>query len=341
MPWKDENLELKRALQQSTLALDAVLQAREEGTRNPEGLQEDSVRPRGYEPGGNGRGEGLGASACQRPPPGLCDRPTEPAVVAPGRGEGERQPTRGFLREAAGRLFGQDGTTTQSGPSLTTQPQGLQGDPLQLLVQGMRQLQQVHIAKKEGSEHEAPKSGIDLPNMPDLTGDAAVEFNDWLYVAEQVVGSLTETWFSMNLNEACARYQVATPLERLAVVPARPVELSEVKWSRLERRVATMLLGAMPKVAKEDAVTHRLHDVASMLFRLHVLFQPGGNAERAAILRHLDGAPGGDNVGDTVAQLRRWRRYLVRRWDFRYLIQVCSSRAWTSYPPRCLRRMAT
>ena len=73
-----------------------------------------------------------------------------------------------------------------------------------------------------------------------------------------------------------------------------------------------MLLGAMPKVAKEDAVTHRLHDVASMLFRLRVLFQPGGNAERAAILRHLDGAPGGDNIGDTVAQLGRWRRYLVR-----------------------------
>ena len=70
----------------------------------------------------------------------------------------------------------------------------------------MRQLQQVHIAKKEGSEHEAPKSGIDLPTMPDLTGDAAVEFNDWLYVAEQAVGSLTDnaaTWFSMNLK--CGR----------------------------------------------------------------------------------------------------------------------------------------
>ena len=78
---KDENLELKRALQQSTLALDAVLQVRKEGTRNPEGLQGDPVRSRGYEPGGNGQGAGLGASAHQGPPPGLCDRPTEPAVV--------------------------------------------------------------------------------------------------------------------------------------------------------------------------------------------------------------------------------------------------------------------
>ena len=47
---KDENLELKRALQQSTLALDAVLQAREEGTRNPEGLRGDPDRSR-YEAG--------------------------------------------------------------------------------------------------------------------------------------------------------------------------------------------------------------------------------------------------------------------------------------------------
>ena len=115
---KDENLELKRALQQSTLALDAVLHAREEGTRNPEGLQGDPVRPRGYEPGGNGRGEGLIPSMREGPRPGLCDRPTEPAVVPPGRGEGERQPTRGFLREAAWRLFGQD--ETQPGVGVTT-----------------------------------------------------------------------------------------------------------------------------------------------------------------------------------------------------------------------------
>ena len=63
------------------------------------------------------------------------------------------------------------------------------------------------------------------------------------------MGSLTDnvaSWFSMNLKcvrEAYARYQVATPLARLVVVPARPAELSEAKWSCLERRVATMLLG--------------------------------------------------------------------------------------------------
>ena len=193
-----------------------------------------------------------------------------------------------------------------------------QGDPLQLLVQGMRQLQQVHMAKKDNAEHEAPKNGIELPQMPDLTGDSAVEFNDWLYMAEQVVGSLTDnasTWFSLNLvcaREAYGRYQTSTPMARLSVSPIRPPELRDVKWSRLERRVSTMLLSAMPKVAKEDAVTHRLSDVASMLYRLHVLFQPGGNAERAAILRHLDGQQGTESTAETVAQLRRWRRYHAR-----------------------------
>ena len=51
----------------------------------------------------------------------------------------------------------------------------------------------------------------------------------------------------------------------------------------------TLLLGAMKKPAKEDAITHRVADVPSLLFRLHVLYQPGGVSERAAVLKHLEG----------------------------------------------------
>ena len=182
----------------------------------------------------------------------------------------------------------------------------------------MRQLQQVYMQKKDGAENKAPKNGIELQQMPDLTGDSSVEFSDWLYLAEQVVGSLTDnasTWFNLNLvcaQKAYSKFQTSTPMARPSIAPVRPPELRDGKWSRLERRVSSMLLSSMPKAAKEDAVTHRLNDVASMLYRLHVLYQPGGNAERAAILRHLDGQLGNDNFGETVAQLRRWRRYLAR-----------------------------
>ena len=57
---------------------------------------------------------------------------------------------------------------------------------------------------------------------------------------------------------------------------------------------------------------HCIADVPSLLFRLHTLCQPGGISERAAVLKHLEGKPGGEDVHECVAALRKWRRYLER-----------------------------
>ena len=82
----------------------------------------------------------------------------------------------------------------------------------------------------------------------------------------------------------------------------------------------TLLLGAMKKPVKDDAVTHRILDVPSLLYRLHVLYQPGGVSERAAILKHLEGKSVGDNVHDCIAALRKWRRYIERAESMRVSI---------------------
>ena len=113
-------------------------------------------------------------------------------------------------------------------------------------------------------------------------------------------------------RQAYAEYTLASPLNRLATKPVIPDTLKEEKWARLERKVMTLLLGSMKKSAKEDAVTHRILDVPSLLFRLHVLYQPGGVSERAAVLKHLEGKPIGEDVHECVAALRKWRRYLER-----------------------------
>ena len=182
----------------------------------------------------------------------------------------------------------------------------------------MRQLQQVYLNKKDAPEAEAVKGGVELQPMPPVTSDSAVEFADWLYMAEQTIGGLTDSaawWFSETLKGARKAYeqcQLATPMERLVVRPHKSPELSEDKWNRLERRVLTLLLAAMPSVAKEDAVTHRVSSAAAALFRLHVLYQPGGASERATILKQLEGTSAGVDPNDAVTQLRKWCRYLER-----------------------------
>ncbi|CAE7867564.1 unnamed protein product, partial [Symbiodinium necroappetens] len=168
------------------------------------------------------------------------------------------------------------------------------------------------------SEAENLKGVNELAPLPELSGDTGVEFSDWLYVAEQAIGAMSDSaslWFERTLGaarDAYARYQMASPLERLAIAPKVSPELLEPKWVRLDRKVMTLVLNAMPKTVKEDAVTHRVTSVATALYRLHVLYSPGGTAERAAILKHLEGASAGESISEVIAALRKWRRYLTR-----------------------------
>ena len=162
--------------------------------------------------------------------------------------------------------------------------------------------------------------------MPELTADSAVLFADWVYEVEQAVGGLSDKasrWFSLCLkaaSEAYDLYQVSDPLTRLSLEPVRSEELCEERWRRLERRVLTLMLATLRKQAKDDAVTHRINTVPGLLYRLHILYAPGSAAERATILRQLEGQPGTTSIVDTVVALRKWRRQLQRADEMRVSI---------------------
>ena len=199
----------------------------------------------------------------------------------------------------------------------TTAPLSAPGDPMSLLVQGMAQLQQAYLGRPEGDL----KGTVDLPSMPEVGPDAAVEFSDWIYEAEQAIGSLSDRaalWFSACLEVAHATYDTyvtSTPLQRLSLTPEIPLELKDQKWSRLERKVMTLLLNAMKKTAKDEVITYRISSVPALLYRMYVLYQPGGAAERTTILKHLEGQAASEDVQLCVAALRRWRRYWQRAED--------------------------
>ena len=154
--------------------------------------------------------------------------------------------------------------------------------------------------------------------MPEVGSESAVEFSDWLYETEQAIGSLSDKasmWFAACLELARRTYRDyvnATPLERLALDVTIPEELRQGQWARLEKKTMTLLLGSMTKVAKDDVITYRVRTVPGVLYRLHVLYQPGGAAERTAILRQLEGTPGGEGAHECITTLRKWRRYLQR-----------------------------
>ena len=67
------------------------------------------------------------------------------------------------------------------------------------------------------------EGAVELPEMPEITNDGAVNFADWLYEVEQAVGGLSDRasrWFGMYLSsarEAYELYQMSDPLSRLTL----------------------------------------------------------------------------------------------------------------------------
>ncbi|CAE7573274.1 TY1B-DR3, partial [Symbiodinium sp. CCMP2456] len=332
---KEQNEELKQALQSSAQLLNEVMAAGGCGGGGSPSLQA-SREPPGLELGGNPRGVDRSLQAPLEAPPDH-----DVSAQVPGGNPWLRGRAETSTRVAAGGSSDRPGVRGGSPIRETTAKTGIpqfgpledsgvreagEGDPrssLELLVQGMRQLQQVYMDKKNAGEAENLKGVNELAPLPELTGDTGVEFSDWLYVSEQAIGAMSDSaslWFERTLGaarDAYARYQMASPLERLAITPRVAPELMEPRWVRLDRKVMTLVLAAMPKMVKEDAVTHRVTSVAMALYRLHVLYSPGGMAERAAILKHLEGTSAGENISDVVAALRKWRRYLTRSEEMR------------------------
>ena len=160
--------------------------------------------------------------------------------------------------------------------------------------------------------------------MPELTAgcDAALAFQDWLEIASSVLSDVSELsgWWWKEVMEVVTRaYEAwlkATPLERLNISPSGADHLMGGKWSRLNARVASMLLSAMSAEMKGEMVAQRIsQSTIHMIYRLHTLYQPGGSAERAEVLRRLQ-APrehlAQDTLEEVLKAVRAWPRLLSR-----------------------------
>eukprot|EP00439_Symbiodinium_sp_Y106_P070347 s1173_g12.t1 len=197
--------------------------------------------------------------------------------------------------------------------------------PLEALVAGMAQIQQVLLKGKssgDNSEFDPSKAVAEFPKLQENTPESgAIDFQDWLYLVEQQVGSLASgasMWWTAMLEaamKAYGKYQAATPTQRLTVASELPSEWEDPKYSKLEKRVAAMLVGALPQPMKEEMVAYRVRRVHQQLFRLLVNYQPGGSTDRALVLAQLEPKDGATDPTEVIGALRRWFRWLQRAQD--------------------------
>jgi hypothetical protein len=73
-----------------------------------------------------------------------------------------------------------------------------------------------------------------------------------------------------------------------------------------------MLLQSIPEHIKSDLVASRRLTVEQVVFKLLVVYQPGGALERTRVLNSITDGKCGDNIQEVLEWVRTWRRNVTR-----------------------------
>ena len=125
----------------------------------------------------------------------------------------------------------------------------------------------------------------------------------------------SQEWWELMLKHTKSwydKYMTEPPMQRLLLTPTAPLEVSNGKWRRVERRAVTLLMKALPDQVKEELIATKSLDVFSLVCRLMLLYQRGGVAERSSILKNLEQPQEAATIQAAVQGLRRWLRWKRR-----------------------------
>ena len=156
-----------------------------------------------------------------------------------------------------------------------------------------------------------------LPKLPDeSTPQAALRCGDGITEVEPLIGDVSggaARWWTQLMNEVNAVYKVwlsSDALTRLEVdVQVKP------NATRLEGRVTSMLLAALPSSIKSDIIANRKLTAASIMLEVMERFQPGGLGEKSGLLRALTAPETAVSPANGVEKLRLWSRNVARAME--------------------------
>ncbi|CAE7828798.1 RE1 [Symbiodinium sp. CCMP2592] len=145
------------------------------------------------------------------------------------------------------------------------------------------------------------KPGLaDLPRLPELGPNSAIDIGDWLHGLQNHMGDLSNNsgqWWSeimSCLTKYYEAYLAASNVGKLTI-KAEDFEsdlLRDAKWARVDKRASSMILASVPEAVKVELLSTRLVGSLAMLSRVVVLYRP-----------------------DAVTELRKWARWMARATD--------------------------
>ena len=251
---------------------------------------------------------------------------TYPARYGKGSRSQSKDPPRKGRSPSYGKGFKEDPKSTAQRPTMggaKPSPEIQQMEVMALLVESMkalpRQISEGHESQGTIKGVEVVRQVAELPALGSIQGSTSqLQLGDWLLLVQPVVADLTATsdlWWEKMMVEVERWYQdhqAMPPLDRVQHEPVAPASLNVPKWAKLERRMATLLLKAIPEGQRDELVATKRLSVFAILAHLHLSYCPGGVSEKQMLLRNLEEPNEPSNLHETVVSLRRWLRWRAR-----------------------------
>ncbi|CAE7659172.1 unnamed protein product [Symbiodinium necroappetens] len=165
-----------------------------------------------------------------------------------------------------------------------------------------------------GDRPETVKPGItELPVLPPYTPETgSIDLINWVTHITPIMEDLSDSsslWWSDTLREVMlwySKYSVATPLERIQLLPVVSSSASKPEWARVERRATAMMLTAIPASLKEEVIAAGGVNTLNLLAKLFSTYQPGNRQEKALVLANLERPGECQDAATAVEALRKW-----------------------------------
>ncbi|CAE7938651.1 unnamed protein product, partial [Symbiodinium sp. KB8] len=168
----------------------------------------------------------------------------------------------------------------------------------------------------QGNRNDRPetvKPGItELPPLPLYTPETgSIDLINWVTHITPIMEDLSDSssvWWTETLQDVMswyARYSVATPLERVQLLPIRAT-ISKPEWARVERRATAMMLTAIPQSIKEEVIAVGGVTTVNLMAKLFSTYQPGNRQEKALVLANLEKPGETSDAKGAVEALRKW-----------------------------------
>ena len=238
--------------------------------------------------------------------------PQSEAVMFPWRFGSEEQ-----------RHPGQEGTGQKESSSSESFAERSLGF-MALMMESMKEMQKKMLEPREEAGMvrgvEVVRTGVmELPALQQCNpAQGPLQLGDWLLMIEPVAADMSTTsqeWWGEMTKAVETWYQQhmsMNPLDRISHEVKPPPQLVQDRWQRLERRMSTMLLQAVPEGVRDELVAGRKVGVFSILTHLFLTYCPGGVMEKQMLLRNLEEPPEVSQLVEAPAALRKWLRWKTR-----------------------------